>query len=167
LATPPALREAALIPEAGEGASTECVSLDTIRVLVVEDEPDAADFVKQLLENYGAEVEIASSAREALDILTKTHTDILISDIGLPEMEGYQLMERIRQINLASARGTFAVALTAYARTEDRTRALLAGYQAHVTKPVQSNELVATVASFAELVLDRRTTRSDGKGPTG
>jgi PAS domain S-box-containing protein len=159
LATPPALREEALMPEGSADASTERVSLATIRVLVVEDEPDAADFVKQLLENHGAEVALAASAREALEILTANHTDILISDIGLPEMDGYQLMERVRHMDLASGRGIPAVALTAYARAEDRTRALLAGYQAHVTKPVQSSELVATIAGFADLVLARRTAR--------
>lgn len=82
--------------------------------------------------------------------------DILISDIGLPEMDGYQLIEQIRKMNVNDGGGIPAVALTAFARSEDRTRALRAGYQTHLSKPVESTELVATVASFAELVSARR-----------
>jgi PAS domain S-box-containing protein len=156
LAAPPVLREDALSPAAAARPSTEGVSLANIRVLLVEDESDAAEFVKQLLENYGAEVTLATTAREALDILAAARTDIVISDIGLPEMDGYELMERVRQLHAGSERGIPAIALTAYARSEDRTRALLAGYQAHVAKPAEPNELVATVASFAKLVLARR-----------
>jgi PAS domain S-box-containing protein len=161
LAPPPALREEALMPARSADASTEGVSLANIRVLLVEDEPDAAEFVRQLLENYGAEVIVAASAAKALDVVVTTRIDILISDIGLPAMDGYQLIERVRQMDITSVRGIPAVALTAYARTEDRTRALRAGYQAHVTKPIESNELVATVASFAGLVFARGTNQSD------
>ena len=82
--------------------------------------------------------------------------DILISDIGLPEMDGYQLMEQIRKMDVAKGGGIPAVALTAFARSEDRTRALRAGYQTHLAKPIESTELIATVASFAELVNARR-----------
>ena len=82
--------------------------------------------------------------------------DILISDIGLPEMDGYQLMEQIRQKEAAIEASIPAIALTAFARSEDRTRALLAGYQAHLAKPIESTELVATVASFAELATAQR-----------
>jgi CheY-like chemotaxis protein len=82
--------------------------------------------------------------------------DILIGDIGLPEMDGYQLIERIRRKSVAEGGTIPAVALTAFARSEDRTRALRAGYQAHVAKPVESAELVATVASFADLIKARR-----------
>ena len=88
-------------------------------------------------------------------------SDILISDIGLPGVDGYQLMERVRQREATAGGGIAAVALTAFARSEDRTRALLAGYQAHLTKPIELNELVATVASFAELVMAQRTNGPD------
>ena len=132
------------------------MSLAGIRVLVVEDEADAAEFVKQLLENYGAVVVIATSAREALDVIETTQPDILISDIGLPEMDGYQLLEQVRQKEAADGASIPAIALTAFARSEDRTRALLAGYQAHLAKPIESTELVATVASFAELATAQR-----------
>jgi PAS domain S-box-containing protein len=161
LAAPPVLREHALATAASTEANTEDVSLVNIRVLVVEDDPDAAEFVRQLLETHGADVVVAASAREALDVFANTPPDILVSDIGLPEIDGYQLMERVRQRNMADGGAIPAVALTAYARPEDRTHALLAGYQAHLAKPVQPTELVATVASFAELVIARRTRASD------
>lgn len=162
LATPPALREEALAP-AASSSNTDHVSLATIHVLVVEDEPDAANFVKQLLEMHGAHVTLATSAREALEILANSEPDILISDIGLPEMDGYELMEQIRRKPVADGGSLVAVALTAYARSEDRKRALLAGYQAHLAKPVESDELVATMASFADLVIARRGSGSPDK----
>jgi CheY-like chemotaxis protein len=152
LAAPPVLSEEALMP-ASIAAGTSDVSLASIRVLVVEDDSDAAQFVKRLLENHGAEVMVASSAQEALEVLDTRPVDILISDIGMPAMDGYQLMERVRQ----KGGGIPAVALTAFARSEDRTRALLAGYQAHLSKPIESGELVATVASFADLVIAQRS----------
>jgi CheY-like chemotaxis protein len=143
----------------------EEISLADIRVLVVEDDPDAAEFVRKLLSMYGAHVVITTSAHEALERLADARPDILISDIGLPEMDGYQLIERIRHKPAAEGGGILAVALTAYARTEDRTRALRAGYQAHLAKPVESTELVATVASFAELVSARRADEIERSRP--
>jgi PAS domain S-box-containing protein len=160
LAAPSALREQ-LTPAGSVDAITSGVTLSGIRVLVVEDESDAAEFVKRLLESHGAQVAIATSASEALDILTMIRSDILISDIGLPGVDGYQLMEQVRQREATAGGGIAAVALTAFARSEDRTRALLAGYQAHLTKPIEPNELVATVASFAELVMAQRTNGPD------
>jgi len=159
LAAPPDLRERALGP-APSAQSDDDVSLAAIRVLLVEDEPDAAEFVKRLLEEYGAEVMTAASAPAALQLLAIAVPDILIADIGLPDMDGYQLIERIRRRGVAEGGPIPAVALTAFARSEDRTRALRAGYQAHVAKPVQAAELVATVASFAELIRARRDART-------
>jgi CheY-like chemotaxis protein len=157
LAALPALSEDALRPATPADATTYDISLAGIRVLLVEDEPDAAEFVKRLLEQQGADVLVATVAREALQMLASAPADILISDIGLPDMDGFEMMERIRQQDAANGGGIPAVALTAFARSEDRTRALRAGYQAHLTKPVDSNELVATVASFADLVNTRRS----------
>jgi CheY-like chemotaxis protein len=154
---PAELRTEALAAVAARDTSVEDISLANIRVLVVEDEPDAAEFVTNLLESHGADVVSAASAREALEAVVHTRPDILISDIGLPEMDGYQLMEQIRKMDAAHGGGIPAVALTAFARSEDRTRALRAGYQTHLAKPIESTELVATVASFAELVNARRT----------
>jgi PAS domain S-box-containing protein len=165
LATPPALREDALAPAPSPGVTTEGVSLAGIRLLVVEDETDASEFLKRLLQDYGATVVIATSGREALDALTTERPDILISDIGLPEMDGYQLMEKVRQRGTSEGGGIPAIALTAFARSEDRTRALLAGYQAHLAKPIESSELVATIASFAEFVTAQRS--RDASAPRG
>jgi CheY-like chemotaxis protein len=153
------LREGALGPAPSSHVGDD-VSLATTRVLLVEDEPDAAEFVKRLLEDYGAQVTTAASAPEALQLLAIAVPDILIGDIGLPDMDGYQLIERIRRKSVAEGGTIPAVALTAFARSEDRTRALRAGYQAHVAKPVQSAELVATVASFADLIRARRRERT-------
>jgi CheY-like chemotaxis protein len=159
----PDLRADPLEPQAAE-AGWENVSLAHVRVLVVEDDHDAAEFVRNLLGMYDADVLIAASATEALERLAEARPDILISDIGLPDMDGYKLIERIRHRPLAEGGGIPAVALTAFARTEDRTRALRAGYQAHVAKPVESAELLATVASFAELVKARRPEKIDTSG---
>lgn len=155
---PAEVRTAALATARNE--SVEDISLANIRVLVVEDEPDAAEFVTNLLESHGAFVVSAASAREALEAVVHARPDILISDIGLPEMDGYQLMEQIRKMDVANGGGIPGVALTAFARSEDRTRALRAGYQTHLAKPIESTELVATVASFADLVNARRTDAS-------
>jgi CheY-like chemotaxis protein len=125
-------------------------------VLIVEDEPDARDFLARLLAAHGAEVLTATSAIEALGIFRSADVDMIVSDIGLPEMDGYQLMQRIRELETPEGGAVPALALTAFARTEDRTRALRAGFQAHLAKPVDPPELVATVASFAELVTSQR-----------
>jgi len=124
--------------------------LDTIRVLVVEDERDTLDFLTRLLEGQGATVLPASTAREALSIVRAESPDVVISDIGMPEMDGYDFIQHVRRGDTAS-HNIPAIALTAYARTEDRMRALRAGFQAHMAKPVEPAELIATVASFVEL----------------
>jgi len=153
------LLETALASATADQWITDRISIRGLRVLVVEDETDSAEFVKRLLENHGATVGVAASARDALDILDRHQTDILISDIGLPEVDGYQLLERIRRRGVANGGSIPAIALTAFARPEDRTRALLAGYQAHLAKPIESTELIATVASFAELATAQRSRR--------
>ena len=92
-------------------------------------------------------------------MLAQSKPDVLVSDIGLPEIDGYELMRRVRRLPADSGGAIPAVALTAYARSEDRTRALLAGYQAHLAKPVEPAELVATIASFADLIEAQRRRR--------
>jgi CheY-like chemotaxis protein len=135
---------------------TDSVSLAGIHILTVEDDADAAELVRRLLESRGALVTTVSSATTALDRFARNVPDILISDISLPEVDGYDLMEKIRALSPLNGGTVPAIALTAYARPEDRTRALLAGYQAHLTKPVETDELLATVSSFAELARSRR-----------
>ena len=131
--------------------SSSTVSLDAITVLVVEDEPDTREFLKRLLETHGAKVVVAGSAAEALSVFPSTRPDILVSDIGLPVVDGYDLMQQIREKNVSDGGRIPAIALTAYVRSEDRTRALTVGYQAHVAKPVEPSELVATIASLVGL----------------
>ncbi len=123
--------------------------LTGVRVLVVDDEPDARELLKRILGDYEADVEVASSAREALASIATRRPDVLISDIGMPEIDGYELVRTVR--NLPAERGgkTPALALTAFARSEDRQRALLNGYQAHLSKPVEATELVTVVANLA------------------
>jgi PAS domain S-box-containing protein len=134
-------------------------SLKGIRILVVEDEPDTRDFLDRFLRGYGADVVIARSAAEALSRIAEDNVDIVVSDIGLPDVDGYDLMQRIRKLPANRGGAIPALALTAYARTEDRTRAFRAGYQAHLAKPVEPAELVVTISSFAGLIEVRRRDR--------
>jgi PAS domain S-box-containing protein len=124
------------------------VSFAGLKVLVVDDEPDARELISQLLQECHAEVHTASSATEALALLQRLLPDLMLSDIGLPERDGYQLIRDIRRLSPECGGKTPAIALTAFARSEDRTRAMLAGYQVHVSKPIEPHELVATVASL-------------------
>jgi CheY-like chemotaxis protein len=116
-------------------------------VLVVDDEPDARDLIQRVLQEQGARVSVAAGGEEALRIMETAEPDALISDIGMPHMDGYQLMRRIRAAE-PMGRRLPALALTAFARAEDRKRALLAGYQSHVAKPVDMAELVIVVAGL-------------------
>jgi hypothetical protein len=127
----------------------EAPDLTGIRVLIVEDDDDARALVAKVLEGRGALVEAASSAREALDVLAKERIDVLLSDIEMPGTDGYQLIRELRLRPPQQGGSVPAAALTAYARTEDRLRALRAGFQMHLPKPVQPAELITVVASLA------------------
>jgi CheY-like chemotaxis protein len=135
-------------------ADDACLKLGGVHVLVVDDEPDARALLKLLLEKCEALVTTAASASEALEAVRRAKPDVVISDIGMPEEDGYALIRMLRALPSDEGSDIPAVALTAYARSEDRTRALLSGFQSHVAKPVDATELVATVASLA-----RRTGR--------
>jgi PAS domain S-box-containing protein len=124
--------------------------LDGLKVLAVDDEADTREVLKTAFEQCGAEVLTAASAREALELLLETNPDALISDIGMPEEDGYELISKVRALPVERGGKIPAVALTAYARAEDRLRALRAGYQMHVAKPVELAELVAIVARLTE-----------------
>lgn len=119
-----------------------------IRALVVDDEGDARALVRRVLRDCGAEVAVASSVDEALPLIEGFRPDILVSDVGMPDRDGYDLIRQVR--SRVAAKVLPAVALTAFARSEDRRRALLAGFQTHVAKPVDPAELVAVVASLVE-----------------
>jgi signal transduction histidine kinase/ActR/RegA family two-component response regulator len=123
--------------------------LDGLRVLAVDDEPDTRDLIKVGLAQCGADVTVAGSAAEALEAIKRAPPDLLVSDIGMPDMDGYELIRRVRELPAADGGKVPAIALTAYARVEDRMQALRAGYQMHVPKPVELAELVAVAASLA------------------
>jgi CheY-like chemotaxis protein len=125
------------------------VSLAGIKVLVVDDEMDARELVSSVLSDAAAEVLTADCAEAACELVRVARPDVIVSDIGMPERDGYQFMQDVRSLSAALGGKTPAIALTAFARSEDRTRAMLAGYQVHVSKPIEPRELVATVKSLA------------------
>jgi CheY-like chemotaxis protein/anti-sigma regulatory factor (Ser/Thr protein kinase) len=120
--------------------------LDGLAILVVDDEADSLQLVAQLFEDCGAVVTTAPNAREALAYALARSFDAIVSDIGMPGRDGYELIKDCRARGLK----TPAIALTAYARSEDRTKALSSGYQGHVAKPVDVAELLATVAALVQ-----------------
>ncbi|MEG4328868.1 ATP-binding protein [Microcoleus sp. herbarium5] len=130
-----------------EGSPT----LEGLQILVVEDEADALELLSTILEKYGADVMAVASVKEALTIIetaTDHSPDVLVSDIGMPDEDGYSLIRKLRQLEAQRGGRLPAIALTAYARNDDRQQALLAGFQMHLTKPVDAAELVAVVASL-------------------
>jgi len=136
-------------PAAAETMSNGALArLDGLAILVVDDEPDANEMVQTLLVSQGAEVRVAASARQALDILDRWRPDVLVSDIGMPVEDGYALIQQVRRRAPGRGGDVAAVALTAYAHVEDRVKILNAGFQMHVAKPVDPAELVAVVASI-------------------
>jgi PAS domain S-box-containing protein len=132
--------------------SVELPRLDGARILIVDDEADGRLLLSRLLTDRGATCADASRAGEALYRLEQEHFDILLSDIGMPEMDGYDLIRKARALDKKRTAPLPAVAITAYARTEDRQRSLLAGYQAHLSKPIEARELIATVAGLLQLM---------------
>ena len=125
------------------------LDLKGIRVLVVDDEPDARETLQQILEHCNGEVRTVGSAAEAMKLLESWRPDVLLSDIGMPGEDGYDLIRRVRELPAERGGRTPAAALTAFARGEDRRRALRAGFQMHVAKPVDLQELATVVASLA------------------
>jgi CheY-like chemotaxis protein len=117
-----------------------------IRVLIVDDEPDCRDFVNRFLTDNNALPRAAGSAAEAESLLVTFQPDIIISDIGMPGADGYEFMRNVRESGVK----TPAIALTAFARSEDRIRSLQAGYQAHLPKPVEPAELLTLVIRLCE-----------------
>ncbi len=123
-------------------------NLDGIIVLVVDDDSDARGVLARILRDARASVITAASAAEALEILREANPALLISDIGMPGEDGYDLIRKVRALPTVNCGRVPAVALTAFARSEDRQRALLAGYQLHVAKPVEPSELLTVCASL-------------------
>jgi len=129
-------------------ASSPVVSLSGTKILILEDEADARDLLARVLEEYGATVIKQPSARHAVELLLSERPDIIISDIGMPEEDGYSFIRRVRGLDDDVARTTPAIALTAYARSEDRVKAFLAGFQMHLAKPLETAELVTVVSNL-------------------
>jgi CheY-like chemotaxis protein/anti-sigma regulatory factor (Ser/Thr protein kinase) len=127
---------------------SERPSLEGLRILVVDDETDALDLIGVELAQHGAKVIGVASAEEALNALENAEFDLLISDIGMPKTDGYELIRQIRKQEEGTSRKIPAVALTAYARVQDRMQAIIAGFSTHVAKPVEANELITVVASL-------------------
>ncbi len=123
--------------------------LDGLRVLAVDDEPDARDLLAVALAQYGARVRVSASADEALAVLDEWNPDVLVSDIEMPGQDGYQLIRAVRARDRQRGGETPAIALTAYAHTSDRIRALASGFQQYVAKPVDITELITVIAAVA------------------
>lgn len=138
-------------PRANEAhAPFDCApQLKNIRVLIVDDEKDTREVLTAILEQCGAEVYQAATTEEAIRQLEKSNPDILVSDIGMPDKDGFELIKQVREKeNLEKRKRIPAVALTASARVEDRMRTLSAGFQMQVSKPVEPTELVAVIANL-------------------
>jgi CheY-like chemotaxis protein len=145
-----AAREARPLPAPTPLAPDERAAIAGKRILVVDDEPDARELVRNLLEECSARVTTASSSDEALRLVRSERFDVLVSDIGMPEKDGHELMRSVRSLAPDMNGEIPAMALTAYARPEDRLKAIRAGFQMHAAKPVEPAELIAMVASLAK-----------------
>jgi len=136
----------------GDGVEAiELPELRNIRVLIIDDEADGRTLVARILEDRGASPVCISSAEEALEALGREHFDVLLSDIGMPNMDGYQLIREVRRLDKSRTKPIPAIAITAYARPEDRQRSLLAGFHMHLSKPIEPRELIASIAGLLHL----------------
>jgi PAS domain S-box-containing protein len=146
---PPAAEAAGLAAGLARSA-VEANALSGVKVLIVDDEPDALEVLRRQLVEANAEVYAATNADDALKLLAQAHPHVLVSDIGMPERDGLWLIAQIRLREVTSGAHLPAVALTAFARPEDRTRALEAGYEHHLPKPADPAELISLVAELAK-----------------
>jgi CheY-like chemotaxis protein len=149
-ASVPAARDARQLSE--REPPEESAAADPIRglrVLVVDDEPDACELTAMVLAQAGARVQTACSAAEGFQAFRHFRPDVLVSDIGMPEADGYSLIRRIRALEQREGGRVAALALTAFAQEEDRARALAAGFSTHMRKPVEPGVLASAVASLS------------------
>jgi len=133
----------------GESRPLPEVSLADVHVLVVDDEPDARELVKRLLEMAGASVSMVASVSEAMECILARRPNVLVCDLAMPGEDGYSLIRWLRVLEGSQESGLPALALSAYARSEDRTKAIRSGFQNHLAKPVEPAELLAVVSSLA------------------
>jgi CheY-like chemotaxis protein/anti-sigma regulatory factor (Ser/Thr protein kinase) len=143
------MREAPAAVETSSASGAESLgpSLAGLRIVAVDDDPDTLDLIATVLRQRGAVVRTADNVEDALKRIAEERPDILLSDLAMPGQDGFELIRRVRRMPAGSL--IKAAALTAYARTEDRLKALWAGFETHIPKPVQPNELAAVVASLA------------------
>jgi CheY-like chemotaxis protein len=133
-----------------DSVSLSALPLDRLRVLIVDDEADTRELLVAALQTYGAIVTAAASVQAAIAILPRSHSDVLVSDIGMPDEDGYSLIRQVRLLPADQGGNIPAIALTAYASAEDQAKALSAGFQAHLAKPVEPENLAAAIARLAE-----------------
>ncbi len=145
---PTALQLAPSVPEPTRIQTDLKAPLNNIQILLVDDEPDTREFQTFLLEQSGAKVTAVASGLEALQVLDRSAADVLVSDLGMPDMDGYMLIQQIRSRSPSHGGAIMAIALTAYAAEVDRLRAIEAGFQAFVTKPVETENLVKAIISL-------------------
>jgi PAS domain S-box-containing protein len=145
----PFTEQARVHPQAERPVAEHALAhLDGVRVLAVDDDEDSLTLLRAILEATGAQVMTAVSGRDALDVLEHENPDVLLADIGMPQMDGFELIRQVRQSTERWIRQLPAAALTAYARSEDRTRTLRSGFQMHLAKPIDPRELVAAIAAL-------------------
>ncbi|HSI03876.1 MAG TPA: ATP-binding protein, partial [Myxococcota bacterium] len=132
---------------AADAGGLDIKLLTGIKILVVDDEPDARELMKRVLETREAKVVTAASAAIGLELVERYRPDIVLSDIGMPGIDGYDFIRQVRALGVTRGGTVPAIAVTAFARAEDRERALLAGYQSHLPKPMQVHQLVAAIAA--------------------
>ncbi|MDZ8187819.1 MAG: response regulator [Nostoc sp. ChiSLP02] len=135
------------------GKESDVIATDTsafkdLKIVVVDDDPDSLELITFLLEQYGATVTAVSSATEVLEIVPKSQPDLLVSDIGMPEMDGYMLIRHIRSMGREQGGEILAIALTAYAGETNEQQAIEAGFQAHISKPIDPAQLIETIAGL-------------------
>ena len=141
--------EAIAVAQSGEMSVLEFRSLDGLRVLIVDDEPEAREIISTVIMRTGAEVTACTTATEALAKLAEWKPDVILSDIAMPDEDGYSFIGKVRSLPRDKGGETPAAALTAYARDVDRRQALAAGYQMHIAKPIGASQLVHMVARLA------------------
>jgi PAS domain S-box-containing protein len=124
------------------------VRLDGVHVLLVEDDDDSRKLLGTMLRRYGARVTATKSAAEALAVFDDDLPDVMVSDIGMPDQDGYELVRRVRALPAAKGGGTPAIALTGYASRKDRERALTSGYQQHMAKPIEQADIITAIAAL-------------------
>jgi CheY-like chemotaxis protein len=137
------------------------LELSDLRILLVEDEADSRELLNLVLSSCGAIVSTASSVAEAFKLIQNERFDVLVSDIGMPEEDGFSLIRKIRALPVEQGGKVPAIALTAYARTEDRIQSMRAGFQMHMSKPVENTELVTAVANLAGRIENGIETQRD------